>query len=106
MNQHMLLSIVKANTKLKKILIKNCEKDIVLHVLEIIKNTLNGNISLKHNSTKQRLAKYKSKLRKIILSKQNLPQKRKDLALICKAVGIILENFFASSTWEHIQNAN
>ena len=65
------------NKKLRNLLIKNSDKEVICTLCEIIDNILHGNIPL-NEKTKNKLKKYKNILRKFI-KKSSLNTKKKIL---------------------------
>lgn len=62
--KHTLHVLKDANSKLKRILLQNCNNHLITTVCEIIHNTLNGNISICPKQFRK-LQRYKKKLRTI-----------------------------------------
>lgn len=104
-SQHILLTLLNKYTtlKTKKSIINNSDEKIIKPILEILKNTLNGNIVLS-NKKKEKLSRYKSDLRSLVSKKLSLKKQKKLILKVLKVVIFILKNFFASHVWELIKN--
>lgn len=102
-NRHMLLTLVDKNSNLtiQQSIIKNSNKKVIKLILEIIKNTLKGNIPI-NKRKKQKLGRYKSVLRGLFKNKKNINKKRQTIQKILKVVVTILKNFFSSLLWKKI----
>lgn len=94
-NNCFLVVLLKAKTGLTKYLLKNCSTDVCLSLLEIILNTVNGNIPIS-KQLKAKLKKYKKTLRNLINPKISVQSKRKTLTKIFKVIKSILKNFYAT----------
>lgn len=105
-NRHILLSLINNNNNnssnvLQENIIKYSNKKIIKLILEIIKNTINGNIEIKKEKI-TKLKRYKSVIRGLFKNKKNINKKRKTLIKIFKIIKIILKNFFISNIWKNI----
>lgn len=102
-NKHMLLTLLSKNSTLavQQSIIKNANKKVIKLILEIIKNTLKGNIHINKRKIKK-LIRYKSVLRGLFKNKKNINKKRKTLLKILKIVKSVLKNFFSSTLWRNI----
>lgn len=65
----------KSKPKLRKSILTTCEIDFVRTLINCIYNTLNGNIKIS-DSEKKKLNKFKTILRKVLLTKGGLNKKR------------------------------
>lgn len=75
-HQYLLQTFLQSNLKLRKAILNNCNSDFIKTILEIILNTLKGNLKLKKNC-KSKLKKHKKILRHLIYSKRTgIPYKR------------------------------
>lgn len=84
-------------------LIKHSSTDACMSLLEIVLNTLNGNIPIsKHFKTK--LEKFKKSLRKLINPKISVLAKRKTLLKIHKIIKLIVKNFYTSPISKQFKN--
>jgi hypothetical protein len=72
----MLQVLRKSNPKLRKILLRNCDPEIIKTICEIAINTLNGNIKVSKNNFAE-FKKHKIFLRKLACPKSSLKSKRK-----------------------------
>lgn len=105
-NKFILLTLSDKQTpyKTKQKIVKTLEKESINQILEILTNTLNGNIPLE-KTKKQKLSKYKTVLRTLVSKKNyNLKKKKKLISGVLKVIVSILHNFFTSPVWDFIQN--
>jgi hypothetical protein len=75
-NYHALQVLKSANPKLRKVILSNCNKELLNSISECALNVLNGNLSLKPCNT-GKLRKHKAVLRKIVDKRLPLAAKRK-----------------------------
>ena len=85
-NYHTLLVLENARPKLRKVIISNCNKDLLHSISECVLNVLNGNIRLS-DCAKRKLKKYKSSLRSLV--DRRLPRSAKT-KLIVQRGGFLL----------------
>jgi hypothetical protein len=76
LNYHALQVLRAAKPKLRKALISNCDRDLVLSICECILNVLSGNIKLS-KCVKRKLRKHKATLRKDADKRVSLASKKK-----------------------------
>lgn len=102
-NQHILLTLLNKNipSGVRQSIIKKSNKVVIKQILEIIKNTINGNIPISREKVKK-LKRFKTVLRSLTGDKKNLKKKRKLVVRLFKIVGVVLKNFFLSSIWGNI----
>jgi hypothetical protein len=62
--------------KLRKIILKHCDDDLLKAIIEIVLNVLKGNVDI-CEKTKLGLKKYKKSMRKLICPQLSLKAKRK-----------------------------
>lgn len=101
-NKYILYTLNKAKPKLRKAIIKNSDDALIKALSEISLNTLNGNLELT-GGAKNKLKKYKRKLRCIACPKRKLKSKRNILvqeggflpvlisSLLSSVIGALLE---------------
>lgn len=104
-HQHILLTLSNKNISLetKKSIIKNADKNIIHLILEVLKNTLNGNVALSKKK-KEKLSRYKTLLRTLVSKKISLKKSKNLITKTLKVILSILKNFFASTVWDLIKN--
>lgn len=74
-NKYFLYALHRADPKLRNAMIKNSKPDLIKALAEISFNTLNGNVQ--HSQMlRNKLKKYKSKLRCLACSKRSIKAKR------------------------------
>lgn len=93
----------KAKVALTRILLKDSTTEECLSIIEIILNTINGNISVSKN-LKSKLKKYKKILRNLVNPKISLQTKRKTLFKIHKTLKLILKNFYSKTISKQFKN--
>lgn len=90
--------ISKANEDFRKQIFLNAEKNAIYCILDIIINTLNGNIPM-NNKLKKNLSKEKTTLRFIYNKRdKRLSVIRKKLISIGRQIALICENFLESES--------
>lgn len=93
----------KAKCELTRLLLKHSSSEECLSVLEIVLNTINGNIPVS-KYLKRKLKKYKKILRDLVNSNINLQAKRKKLIKIFKTIKLILKNFNSAPISKQFKN--
>lgn len=78
---------------------------MIYAIIEIILNTLNGNIPISKN-LKTKLKRYKNPLRNLISQKLSVNTKRKILIKNYKVVKVILSNFYSNFFSNRFDNAS
>lgn len=104
-NLEIIKLITSSKPKFRITLIKNLNKESIICLLEIILNTLKGNIKL-NKTLRQYLTKFKSNLRNLAKKfkiKSQIHSKRKQLIKLGLVLVVICKNFLKSSALSKIQ---
>jgi hypothetical protein len=75
-NHHILHALKVASPRLRKAIVENSDKGLVLGIAELVLNVLNGNCKITDASTK-RLRKHKGALRRMVDREVALKKKKK-----------------------------
>lgn len=102
-NLNLLTIFLTANPKTKELIIQKTNNEFIYLLLEIILNTLNGNIPIEKTIIKK-LNSFKFILRTLCYNQQkSLNYIKKELIKIIKVVEIICANFISSKIYKSVQ---
>ena len=90
------VNLTQPSSDIFKIIIKYCNKTVISGILEIILNTLVGNIPVSEK-LKQHLIQSKKSLRNVVKRPININSKRKQLIRLQDPVQKILQNFLSQN---------
>lgn len=93
-----------ANASIKKNIIELADKDFLSLLVEIIWNTLNGDIEIVQKNLKSKLIKHKVALRAVgKTNKITIPLIRKQLLKLIGPLAICVKNFCSTERYKKIQ---
>ena len=77
-NLDLLKVLVTCNKNMRKALLQNADKELILTICECILNCLNGNIKLSEKCV-EKISKYKKLLRRLLVKKKSIRFKKSPL---------------------------